>query len=104
MKPRLPLLLAAVAVTAFATSTHAGLETGGSSDVPVLRALPRVPVASAPRFGTSNSNCAGSACDTVWIGHGNAGPGGAFLGVTASGVWDFDTGIAGTDSTQGWRF
>ena len=44
-----------------------------------------------------------SSCDTVWIGHSNAGPGGAFLGIQVGGVWDFDTGAAGTDSTQGWK-
>src|SRR5688572_6099310 len=87
-----------------ASPAFGGLETGGSSDLPVLRAMPRVPVATAPRFGTSNSNCAGVACDTVWVGHSNAGPGGSFLGVGVGGVWDFDTGVAGTDSSQGWRF
>jgi hypothetical protein len=104
MKARLPLLLAAVGITAFVTPTQAGLETGGSPEMPVLRALPRIPTPTAPRFGTANSDCAGAACDTVWIGHSNAGPGGAFLGVGVGGVWDFDTGIAGTDSTQGWAF
>ena len=54
-------------------------------------------------FATANSNCAGAECDTVWIGHSSAGPGGAFLGVGVGGVWDFDTDAAGTDSTQGWR-
>jgi len=54
-------------------------------------------------FSTSNSNCPGASCDTVWVGHSNAGPGGAFLGVGVGGNWDFDTGVAGTDSTQGWK-
>jgi hypothetical protein len=54
-------------------------------------------------FSTSNSNCPGASCDTVWVGHSNSGPGGAFLGVGVGGNWDFDTGVAGTDSTQGWR-
>ena len=54
-------------------------------------------------FGTANSNCAGVTCDTVWVGHSNSGPGGAFIGVSIGGNWDFDTGIAGTDSTQGWQ-
>ena len=54
-------------------------------------------------FSTANSNCPGASCDTVWVGHSNSGPGGAFLGVGVGGNWDFDTGVAGTDSTQGWR-
>ena len=57
---------------------------------------------SASGFSTANSNCAGAACDTVWVGHSNSGPGGAFLGVGVGGNWDFDTGTASTDSTQGW--
>jgi hypothetical protein len=52
-------------------------------------------------FSVSNASCGGSECDTVWIGHSAAGPGGAFLGVHVGGVWDFDSDIAGTDSTQG---
>jgi hypothetical protein len=54
MKARLPLLLAAVGITAFVTPTQAGLETGGSPEMPVLRALPRIPTPTAPRFGTAN--------------------------------------------------
>ncbi len=73
-------------------------------DVPYSRPV-FGPGASGPgALGSANSNCAGAACDTVWVGHNSAGPGGAFLGVGVGGVWDFDTGIAGTDSTQGWRF
>jgi hypothetical protein len=71
-------------------------------DPVVGRIVPRAGTA-AGAFATANSNCAGAACDTVWVGHSNAGPGGAFLGVGVGGVWDFDTGIAGTDSTQGWQ-
>jgi hypothetical protein len=58
--------------------------------------------AGASGGSLSNSNCPQATCDTVWVGHSNSGPGGAFLGVGVGGVWDFDTGIAGTDSTQGW--
>jgi hypothetical protein len=70
-------------------------------DVPVERMLNRARGA-ASSFSTANSNCPGASCDTVWVGHSNAGPGGAFLGVGVGGNWDFDTGVAGTDSTQGW--
>jgi hypothetical protein len=91
------LLLAAGALPAAAT------EMSSADDAPLRRALPRAPFL-AGATGTANSNCAGSACDTVWVGHSNAGPGGSFLGVGVGGVWDFDTGIAGTDSSQGWRF
>lgn len=52
---------------------------------------------------TASSNCAGAECDTVWIGHSSTGPGGAYLGVGVGGVWDFDEGAAGTDSSQGFR-
>jgi len=69
----------------------------------IMRALPhRLPGAGAGH-ATANSNCADAACDTVWIGHSAAGPGGSFLGVHVGGVWDFDTDVAGTDSTQGFR-
>ena len=51
----------------------------------------------------ANSNCPQATCDTVWVGHSSSGPGGAFLGVGVGGVWDFDMGIAGTDSSQGWQ-
>jgi hypothetical protein len=54
-------------------------------------------------FGTANSNCVAVTCDTVWVGHSNSGPGGAFLGVSIGGNWDFDAGVAGTDTTQGWQ-
>jgi hypothetical protein len=70
----------------------------------IIKALHRGPASSGSAFGTANSNCAGATCDTVWVGHSNAGPGGAFLGVGVGGKWDFETGIAGTDSTQGVRF
>src|SRR5690349_8840832 len=70
-------------------------------DAPVERMMNRARGA-ASAFSTANSNCPGASCDTVWVGHSNAGPGGAFLGVGVGGNWDFDTGVAGTDSTQGW--
>lgn len=79
-----------------------GLESQ-EEDLGVEKAAPRQTRAAASTFGVSNSNCPGAACDTVWVGHSNAGPGGAFLGVRVGGAWDFDTGIAGTDSSQGWK-
>jgi hypothetical protein len=68
---------------------------------PVRRLLPagaRAPFAHR----LANSNCPQATCDTVWVGHAASGPGGAFLGVGIGGVWDFDAGAAGTDSSQGW--
>jgi hypothetical protein len=47
-----------------------------------------------------------AAYDTAWIGHkldGTANPATDWLDVHKGGVWDFDTDIAGTDSTQGVR-
>jgi hypothetical protein len=70
-------------------------------DLTLQRPIVR-PLSGAASTKLANSNCAQSTCDTVWVGHSNAGPGGAFLGVGIGGVWDFDTGIAGTDSSQGW--
>ena len=75
-----------------------------SPEPSIVKALRSGPAISGGAFGTANSNCAAATCDTVWVGHSNAGAGGAFLGVGVGGKWDFDTGIAGTDSTQGWRF
>jgi len=75
----------------------------GDAELPIVRAIPRAPL--APRTGSPllNSNCPQATCDTVWVGHSSSGPGGAFLGVGVGGVWDYDTDIAGTDSTQGWK-
>jgi hypothetical protein len=99
-----PALLALLSLLAISLDAPAaGAET--EPEAVLGRPLHRPPFlgsAAAP-FGTANSNCAGSECDTVWVGHSNAGPGGAFLGVGVGGVWDFDTGIAGTDSSQGFR-
>jgi len=66
---------------------------------PVRRVLLSRPAGTSSVFGTANANCPQATCDTVWVGH--SGPG--FLGVAVGGLWDFDTGIAGTDSTQGWH-
>ena len=100
----LPLLLSLAGLFP-SLAASAGLEAPAHDDIPVTRATPG---AFAPGrsggFGLANSNCASATCDTVWVGHRSSGPGGAFLGVGAGGVWDFDTGIAGTDSTQGWAF
>src|SRR5688572_9138515 len=93
--------LAILALAPGLASANEPVETEAPIVRPVHRGL------SAPGgagHGAANSNCAGAACDTVWVGHSSAGPGGAFLGVGVGGVWDFDTGIAGTDSTQGWRY
>ncbi len=97
----------AVALFLFATMilparAHAGLEAG-EPQLGVEKAIPGGNRAGGARMGVANSDCAGTACDTVWVGHSSAGPGGAFLGVGVGGVWDFDTGAAGTDSTQGWK-
>ena len=95
------LLLLAVSVglapAAHAQENVSGVEPG------IVKALGSVNRAGTGSFGTANSNCVPATCDTVWIGHSNSGPGGAFLGVAAGGLWDFDAGIAGTDSTQGWQ-
>ena len=84
-------------------AAHAGIEAG-EPQLGVQKAIAGAHrTAGAAGAGVANSNCAGTECDTVWIGHRQRGPGGAFLGVGVGGVWDFDTGIAGTDSTQGWQ-
>jgi hypothetical protein len=71
-------------------------------DVPMMRPLLRQVARPPGAFGAANSDCPQATCDTVWVGHSSSGPGGAFLGVGVGGTWDFDTGVAGTDSTQGW--
>jgi hypothetical protein len=92
------LLLALGATTASATDSPL------QPDLGIVKAMRGGAAVGGGAFGTANSNCAAATCDTVWIGHSNAGPGGAFLGVGVGGKWDFDTGIAGTDSSQGWTF
>ena len=62
----------------------------------------RAPLAPSA-FQAANSSCVGAQCDTVWVGHLSSGPGGPFMGVGVGGVWDFDTDVAGTDSSQGWQ-
>src|SRR4051812_33570976 len=71
-------------------------------DVQIRRALAGRAATVSGVFGVSNANCPQVTCDTVWVGHSGSGPGGAFLGVGIGGLWDFDSDIAGTDSTQGW--
>ncbi len=68
-----------------------------------VRAVPGGASAGKSSFGTAGRGVISAAADTVWIGHNSAFAGGAFLGVGVNGVWDFDTDVAGTDSTQGWR-
>jgi hypothetical protein len=72
-------------------------------DLILAQPMSRAHRAASSVFGTANTNCAGAACDTVWLGHSASGPGGSFLGVGVGGVWDFDADIAGTDSSQGWK-
>ena len=55
-----------------ATGASAGVESP-ERDLGIVKAL-RPTSAGGSAFGTANSNCAGAACDTVWIGHSNAGP------------------------------
>src|SRR5215204_2304930 len=95
------ILLAPVLLLSFASPARAQLESAFDLPIqrPVLSPIARTPGASM----VANANCPQATCDTVWVGHSNSGPGGAFLGVGVGGVWDFDTGIAGTDSTQGWH-
>ena len=86
----------------FASASYAQDNVSGV-DFAAKRAIAGQGSTASSVFGTANSNCVGVSCDTVWVGHSNSGPGGAFLGVGVGGNWDFDTGIAGTDSTQGWQ-
>jgi hypothetical protein len=88
-----------------ATTASAGVEAPPTDDLGIVKAIRHGSTAGGARFGTAATmNPDPGGCDTVWVGHNNTGPGGAFLGVGVNGVWDFDTGIAGTDSTQGFRF
>jgi hypothetical protein len=57
-------------------------EIDGPRDHPSFRSR----AGGGASFGTATSNC-----------------GGTYLGVGVGGTWDWDTGVAGTDSTQGWR-
>jgi len=72
------------------------------NDVPISRPIVSRSAGSNGGSPLANSNCPQATCDTVWVGHSSSGPGGAFLGIGVGGMWDFDTGVAGTDSTQGW--
>jgi hypothetical protein len=107
-RPRAPIapwfrtmIVALFALAAVPAVSHAD-DPGSMRDMPMRRPAARPSASLGETAPGSNSGCAGSACDTVWVGHSNAGPGGAFLGVGVGGVWDFDTGVSGTDSTQGW--
>ena len=114
-RPRVPrrglhrTFVSAIARPGLAAAALVGLFLPASAsestepDASIVLAMPHRAATADGTFPTSSSNCAGAACDTVWIGHSSAGPGGAFLGVHVGGVWDFDTSAAGTDSTQGWR-
>jgi len=77
-------------------------DDGNVRELPFRKLVTSSGAAGEGAFSTANSNCAGAACDTVWVGHKSSGPGGNFLGVGVGGVWDFDTNVAGTDTTQGW--
>jgi len=98
--PRALVVLVLSTPLTLALPLHAQ-ESAPEADLPLVRTLP-APGARAGAFSTANSNCPDASCDTVWVGHSNTGPGGAFLGTSVGGVWDFDAGVAGTDSTQGW--
>src|SRR5439155_1425130 len=92
-----------LALSALATATPVRAGDVLDPEPGIQQSLPaRAPAAPAP-FRTANSNCVGSQCDTVWVGHLSSGPGGPFMGVGVGGVWDFDTDVAGTDSSQGWQ-
>jgi hypothetical protein len=72
-------------------------------ELPIQRPVLKEAGAAALVSPVFNSNCPQATCDTVWVGHSSSGPGGTFLGVGVGGRWDYDTDVAGTDSTQGWR-
>src|SRR5688572_3429844 len=63
------------------------------------RSLSRLSATTASR-AISNP---GAIYDTVWVGHGPQPGVPVWLGVRVGGVWDFDSDLGGTDSTQGWR-
>ena len=96
------VLLASALLLFLATPAGATLDEVATGDLPIVRPA----FAKAPRSAggspLANANCPQATCDTVWVGHSSSGPGGAFLGVGVGGLWDFDTDVAGTDSTQGW--
>ncbi len=57
-------------------------------------------------LGAKSLSMGTAAGDTAWVGHkldGTANPNTDWLDVFKDGVWDFDTDIAGTDSSQGSR-
>ena len=47
----------------------------GSRLMPVYKPVSS-PAGAGAGSSVANSNCGGAACDTVWIGHSNSGPGG----------------------------
>jgi hypothetical protein len=92
------ILVASALLLSFATPVRAQFE----GDLPIQRPVLTKIARSANGSPLANANCPQATCDTVWVGHSSSGPGGAFLGVGVGGLWDFDTDVAGTDSTQGW--
>ena len=101
IRPWLRSLTVALCASLFLPALARATGEDGLRMLPVEKVMTRAQ-AGPGASSTANSNCPGASCDTVWVGHSNAGPGGAFLGVGVGGIWDFDTGAAGTDSTQGW--
>jgi len=102
MRKAFVALFLLAAGTGFASASYAQDNVAGV-EPSIKRALVGKSGPASSVFGTANSNCIAVTCDTVWVGHSSGGPGGAFLGVSVGGLWDFDAGSAGTDSTQGWQ-
>jgi hypothetical protein len=107
LRPRAPIVpwfrtLTVALLTLVLAPLAARADEATVRELPIRKALVPAGAIGGGNFSTANSNCAGTACDTVWVGHTNSGPGGNFLGVGIGGVWDFDSGVAGTDSSQGW--
>ena len=74
----------------FASASYAQDNVSGV-DFSVKRVTAGQGTSASSVFGTANSNCVAVACDTVWVGHSNSGPGGAFLGVSIGGNGSPDT-------------
>jgi hypothetical protein len=102
MAPGSRLLIAFALLLASTPPARAQILEGASGELPVVRPILTRASRGANGSAVANANCPQATCDTVWVGHSSSGPGGAFLGVGVGGVWDFDTDVAGTDSTQGW--
>ena len=69
-----------VAPAAFAQDNASRVELG------IVRAISGQSKTGSGVFGTANSNCVATTCDTVWVGHSSSGPGGAYLGVSIVGL------------------